>query len=207
MMFKKVTKLMGIIILLFAILPITKVSAENQLEDGIYSIDYVVLHAETDSASIANDYFDKPATLYIEDGEKYIEFTLNHSKWIKELQFPINNEFEHVNIVDENVEKDLRTIQFKLDQDIDSIVEMKMHVLIEEMEPVYDHRYTIRLDFNSDAVELLEDAKERVKESIVDSDTQTDEGNSIPFIVIIIGVLVFILILIFISFKRFKRRK
>lgn len=207
MVFKKINKLIGIIILLFALLPTFSVSAENQLADGIYSIDYVVLHAETDSASIANDYFDKPATLYIENGDKYIEFTLNHSKWIKELQFPRNNKFEHVNIVDENVEKDLRTIQFKLDQDIQSIVEMKMHVLIEEMEPVYDHRYTIRLDFDSDSIDLLEDAKERVKESIVEPNEQTNDDNHMKSIVMIISILVFISILIFISLKLFKRKK
>src|SRR5690625_1752556 len=52
-------------------------------EDGLYSIEYEVLKADSDSTSIGNDYFEKPATLIVEGGEKHIQLTVNHSDYVK----------------------------------------------------------------------------------------------------------------------------
>ena len=132
------------------------VYAENP--DGTFLIDYQVLNSDSDSVSISNDYFDKPATLFIEDGEKYIQFTVNHSEWIKELQTPLGETFVDVDIVSEDKEEDTRTVKFKLEEDLSQPVEFKMHILVESMEPVYDHRYTARFDFDADKMEEIESA-------------------------------------------------
>jgi heme-binding NEAT domain protein len=145
----------------FVVLTLICMSAINvyaESPDGTFLIDYQVLNSDSDSVSISNDYFYKPATLFIEDGEKYIQFTVNHSEWIKELQTPLGETFVDVDIVSEDKEEDTRTVRFKLEEDLSQPVEFKMHILVESMEPVYDHRYTARFDFDADKMEEIESA-------------------------------------------------
>src|SRR5699024_237917 len=59
-----------------------------EVEDGIYEVNYEIIHAENESASIANDYFEKPAVLLVKDGEQYVRFQINHSDYVKEIQLP-----------------------------------------------------------------------------------------------------------------------
>src|SRR5699024_4845675 len=149
----------------------------DDLEDGAYSIEYVILHAETESVSIANDYFEKPATLFIENGERYIQFPLNHSQWTKELQSPLGDSFEHVDVISVDEEEDTRIVEFLLDRDLSDPLEFKMHVLIEEMEPVYDHRYTVRFDFDENTIEPLENVERPESEVTNEDTTETSETS------------------------------
>lgn len=126
------------------------------VEDGVYEIQYELLHASNDSVSIANDYFEKPAIWIVEGDEQYVQLTLNHSEWTKQLQAPVGGEYVDVTVIEEDRENDLRTIQFPLEQSIGEPVEMKMHVLIETMTPVYDHRYTVRLQFDEQSAKRVE---------------------------------------------------
>ncbi len=144
-------------------------SGLDSLKDGVYSLDYVILHAETDSASIANDYFEKPAILIVRGEEHYIRFELNHSEWTKELQFPLGDSFVDVHVIGEDKEENTRVVQFKVDRDLQEPIKFKMHVLIESMDPVYDHRYTIRFSFDLESLEELEE-KEIEKLEIKESD-------------------------------------
>ena len=181
----------------------------DDLEDGAYSIEYVILHAETESVSIANDYFEKPATLFIEDGEKYIQFPLNHSQWTKELEAPLGDSFEHVDVISVDEEEDTRIVEFLLDRDLSDPLEFKMHVLIEEMEPVYDHRYTVRFDFDEDTLEPLENVErpesEQTKEDTSEADEEevaaenatnddSDESSSNNALWIMIGTIVVVVV-------------
>ncbi|MBO1004054.1 NEAT domain-containing protein [Pseudogracilibacillus auburnensis] len=184
---KKTTRLIGVCMILYCIctlmlIPVKKSFAEtslNDLEDGAYSIEYDILHAENDSVSIANDYFDKPATLYVENGEKYIQFHLNHSYWIKELQAPLGDSFVDVGVVSADEEDTTkpedttRVIEFLLDRDLTDPLEFKMHVLIETMDPVYDNHYTVRYDFDESTIEPMEDAEPR-QEPMEQSDNSTE---------------------------------
>lgn len=40
-------------------------TASPKLADGTYTLKYNILKAENDSVSMANDYFEKPAKLYV----------------------------------------------------------------------------------------------------------------------------------------------
>lgn len=171
---------------MFFFIPEKSLFAETDLDDiqdGAYSIDYVILHAETESVSIANDYFEKPATLFVENGEKYIQFPLNHSQWTKELQAPLGDDFVHVDVISTNEEEDTRVVEFKLDRDLTEPLEFKMHVLIETMDPVYDNRYTVRFDFDIESLEQLENVERRISEgddtieSMADNEDEIKEDN------------------------------
>src|SRR5690625_6579680 len=72
---------------LFSFTPTGSVFAAEE-EDGLYSIEYEVLKADSDGTSIGNDYFDKPATLIVEGDEKHIQLTVNHSDYVKSLSGP-----------------------------------------------------------------------------------------------------------------------
>lgn len=223
-----VVNLSKIILLLYVLnfiifTPIHHTLAESDvdnLEDGAYSIEYVILHAETDSASIANDYFEKPATLYVEGDERFIQFALNHSQWTKELQAPSGDDFVDVDVISVDEEEDIRVVEFELDRDLSEPIEFKMHVLIEEMEPVYDHRYTVRFDFDESSMELIEDAPERPtkmeeegtedkeEEAAVAEASQDNNNDSTNMIVwISIVTLVVFVIILFVLFIRKKQKK
>ena len=156
-------------ILMLTIISIPQGKVFAEIADGTYSVDYQILKAENDSVSMANDYFEKPATLFVENGERHIQFTLNHSEWTKELQAPLGGSFVDVDIVSENLGEDTRLVQFKVEEDLSKPLEFKMHVLIETMEPVYDHRYTVRFDFDLDSVEEI--ISTDIKKMEVDSES------------------------------------
>lgn len=50
----------------------TGLTAQAALKDGTYSVDYTVIQGDSDSASMANDYFDKPATVTVNGGNQLL---------------------------------------------------------------------------------------------------------------------------------------
>ncbi|GAE31053.1 heme uptake protein IsdC [Alkalihalobacillus hemicellulosilyticus] len=146
MLLEKISMKLLLLFTFFALLmmPI-QVFASPDLEDGTYTIGYTVLHADNDSASIANDYWEKPATLYVEDGQMKLEMTLNHSSWITEFKTPVNGSFQDVNVIRTDDADDKRVVQFPVD-DLSSPLAAHIHVIVEDIN--YDHSYTIRFDFD-----------------------------------------------------------
>lgn len=165
----------------------------------MYSIDYEILRADNDSVSIANDYFDKPAYIIVQDDKEYIQFSINHSEWTKELQAPLGEDFVDVEVLETNEEEDTRIVQFELDRSIDDPLEFKMHVLIEEMDPVYDHRYTVRFDFDEDSIE---EASEDDVIIVEDGSEADGSSNSIVLWGIILGLLIILVLAIIILKKK-----
>ena len=206
--------MIGKLLLQFAVLALVWTSGVNvhaEDPDETFSIDYQVLNSDSDSASIANDYFEKPAKLFVQNGEKYIQFSINHSEWVKELQAPLGDSFVDVEIISEDEAEDTRIVRFKLEEDLSQPVEIKMHILIESMEPVYDHSYSVRFDFDDTQKEEIESVVSNslvevnnVEEVIATETTDTDnekqdeksEKNSsktIVLIVIVVGIAALLL--------------
>lgn len=205
-------RLYGIALLLTIILSIqlslNVVAQMMEMEDGTYTMDYVILRGDNDSVSIANDYFEKPATLIVENGEQYIQFWINHSQWVKELQSPLGEEFVDVDIVEENEEEDLRLVQFRVARDLNEPIEFKMHVYIDSLEPVYDHRYSVRFDFDLDSLQETEakeifhtnneDDSSESEEAIALQNSNDSDNSSISItmtIVIVIAIILFTLVI------------
>ena len=145
----------------------------TELSNGTYVIEYEMLQADNDSVSIANDYFEKPATLTVDDGAQYIQFTVNRSEWVQVLAAAEGESFANVHVVSEDPETDQRVIAFKVDGDISQPVFMQMHVVVTDMEPAYDHKYTVRLNFDVETMQET-DAPAVVVPS---SKSTTDEGT------------------------------
>ncbi|WP_342513109.1 NEAT domain-containing protein [Sporosarcina sp. FSL K6-1522] len=148
----------------------------TDLAEGTYAVGYEMLQAENDSVSIANDYFEKPATLTIDKDGQYIQFTVNHSEWVKVIQAKDGESFTDVQIVSEDLEQDTRVVAFKVDGDIAEPLLMQMHVVIEEMEPKYDHKYTVRLALDVDTLEATDAPAVVVKATEPSSEEVADKA-------------------------------
>ncbi|MFF2881901.1 heme uptake protein IsdC [Bacillus toyonensis] len=130
--------------LAFLVVPFGQASAK--LADGTYDINYVIQKAENESASMANDYFEKPAKLVVKNGEMKVQVPMNHSAWITEFKAPENGNFVDAKVVSKNEAADKRTVEFKVD-DLSKPLGVKIHVVVPSAN--YDHHYTIRFAFDA----------------------------------------------------------
>lgn len=164
---KKVSLLSGVVALLFTLLFVILPSdiANAEMADGTHEIDYEMKEASSDSTSIADGFFTKPATLTVEDGEQHIQLTVTSSSMIQSLSAPTGE----VDIVDENEEEDTRTVKFRVDQDLSEPLEMEMHIIVPDL---YDMTHTARAVF--DVSELENDEEGNIEED------NTEEVNEEP---------------------------
>lgn len=150
-------------------------AANQNLENGTYTINYKVLKADNDSVSIANDYWEKPATLIVKDGKYTVQVKLNHSSWIKE--FKVNN--VETKVISSDNAANTRVAQFELNQ-VPDLVVSQIHVYIPEEEfpgiGLYDNRYTIRLKFDQNTIQAVQ-SKPEANANATNSAAQND-GNA-----------------------------
>ncbi|WP_186672553.1 NEAT domain-containing protein [Sporosarcina sp. BP05] len=182
------------------------------LSDGTYVVDYEMLQAENDSVSIANDYFEKPAKLTIDKDGQYLQFTLNHAKWVKFIKSVSGESFADVDVVNEDLENDKRVIAFKIDGDVTEPLLMQMHVIIKEMEPSYDHKYSVRLNLDLETMEVTDAPAVVVNTSVaesksVDTNEKQDEPTSNNAVIYMLLAVVAIIAILFVRKTRSLKQK
>src|SRR5690625_1666658 len=126
----------------FVVLPTGSASAS--IADGSYQINYEMKEASSNSTSIADGYFTKPATLTVENGTQYIQLTVTSADMVKSLSAPSGP----VTVVSDN--GDTRTVKFRVDGDLSQPVNMSMHVVVPEeaLPGGYDMEHTARAVFD-----------------------------------------------------------
>ncbi|WP_165972379.1 heme uptake protein IsdC [Paenibacillus piri] len=129
-------------------------AAAAVMSDGTYILDYTIKQADSDSVSMANDYFEKPATVVVTNGEARVQLQMNHSKWITVFKVPNGSGFADANVVSHDSAADTRVVGFKVD-DLTQPVLSKIHVTVESIN--YDHDYTIRFAFDTKSVKPAAD--------------------------------------------------
>ena len=146
------------------------------LEDGEYRVTYSVLKADSDSASMADGYFNKPAKLIVENGVITTQIGLNTSAI---TEFEVNG--KPVTVLSENGESS--TVQFQVNN-LNNPTNGEIHVIVSEQN--YDHWYTIRMSFDENTIEMLSTSDTEEKQSGNNSDqtgntsenvTTTTEGS------------------------------
>lgn len=196
-----------------------------QEEDGYYELDYEVLNADNDSVSVANDYFEKPAVLILENGEKQIQLSINHSQWVVGLEAPQGDDFVDVEVVGEDEADDVRIVQFGVEdeEDFAEPLELKMHIVVDTLDEPYDHHYTARFAFDADSMEevdaplqtMEEDAEapeEKEEEAVPADETEvSDSEDEVPTdnptgTLIVLILLASIVVILLYSFV-FKKKK
>lgn len=139
-------------------------SADADIADGTYEIDYEMIEADNDNTSIADGYFTKPAKLIVENGTKYIQLTVTGADMIKSLSAPSGP----VEVISEDESEDTRTVKFRVDEDLTEPVEMEMHVVVPDL---YDTTHTARAVFDVDDLETAP------SEDRADENANTEGGD------------------------------
>ncbi|GLC87709.1 heme uptake protein IsdC [Lysinibacillus piscis] len=138
---KKIITLMLLISVFFLTIALPQASA--QLADGSHSIQYQVNKPDSNSASIANDYFVKPAKVTVTNGVATVQITLKNSTWITKFQ-PLGG----ATVVNEDKVADTRTVQFTV-KDLSKPIVTAMKIDIDDIN--YHHEYSVALVFNGAA--------------------------------------------------------
>lgn len=128
--------------------------AAEELADGTYTANYFVLKAENDAVSMANDYWEKPATVTVSEGKATVRLMINHSEWVTEFKVPSGSSYTNVKVVSDDKLENKRLVEFAAD--ITNPIMSKIHVTVPEID--YDHDYTIRLVFDNDSFKLIQAA-------------------------------------------------
>jgi hypothetical protein len=148
-------------------------AAAVKLADGTYEVQYTVKKPDDESASIANDYFEKPARVEVNNGEAVVYFQTNHNKWIKSLKYPAGNEGVELEAVDANEAEDTKVIRLPHKNVLEPAA-ILVHVIIDELG--YDQAYTVRLVFETDQLPLLEEPALVVEGESPSSATEASMG-------------------------------
>lgn len=178
------------------------------MEDGIYDIEYEVLTAEATDVSIANDYFDKPATLIVDGEKRWIQLPINHAGWVVGLKTPLNGDFVEVETLEEDEEADKRIIQFLVEEehDLEEPIEINMHIIVDVLEEDYDHHYTTFFDFDEESIS----ERDEPLVEVADAEEKGDESqnrNIYLLISIFVGCIIVILVILLINQKKNKKDK
>lgn len=141
----KVSKtLVFLVAVLFVLFGTSQLASAAEWKDGEYSVSYSVLKADSDSASMADGYFVKPAKIIVKNGAVTAQVSINTSS-IKE--FKVNG--KAVTVLSQSGESS--TVQFAV-PDLTSLTNAEIHVVVDGMD--YDHWYTIRFDFDHSNVSV-----------------------------------------------------
>ncbi len=127
-------------------------TASTKLADGTYTLKYDILKAENDSVSMANDYFEKPAKLYVKKGQMTMQIKLNHSEWTTGFKVDYKGKIIDTKVIHKDAKTDTRTVQFPITT-VNSPLISKIHVTVPAYN--YDHDYTIRFAFDSKSVKKV----------------------------------------------------
>ena len=113
------------------------------IADGTYSVNYQVNKPGSNSASMANDYFLKPAKLTVNNGKMTMQLTIKKSAWVTEFNPPGG-----AKLISTNEAADQRVVQFSLSNA--NLVTIGMKIDIDDID--YHHAYSVDFVFDSSAL-------------------------------------------------------
>lgn len=146
--------------------------SDAQLADGTYEMNYTVLQGDSDSVSMANDYFDKPATVTIGNGATNVQLQLNHSAWI--TNFQVGNT---ITLVSSNTDLDTRVVSFAVSGISDPIAST-IKVYIDNESLNYHHEYSIRLKFDESSAVLISEEESTAGIHDISNETSGSTTNN-----------------------------
>ncbi|MBG9910157.1 cell surface protein [Bacillus xiamenensis] len=144
-------------------------SAQNQLKDGVYRINYSVLKGDEDEASRMNQYFSHPASLTVKNGKQTISFTVKDHTSVASLKTEKNGSYQEVKTVSTDQAKNTRVVSFDV-ADLTKAVKGNVHIVVAAAH--YDQTYDIRFQFDSNSIAPLKDG-EVEEETPASSETPT----------------------------------
>lgn len=130
------------------------------IADGTYDVNYQVNKPGSNSASMANDYFLKPAKLIVNNGKMTMQITIKNSSWVTEFNPPGG-----AKVTSRNDAADQRIVQFPVSNA--NLVTIPMKIDIDEID--YHHGYSVDFVFNTSGLPeaKVEEPKAPVKQEPV----------------------------------------
>lgn len=125
------------LVLSFVVLPIDSASAA--IADGTYKVQYEVKKSGSNSTSIADGYFSKPATVTVSGGKATVQITLTGAEMIKSLSV----QGTPVTVVSDS--GSTRVVKFNVSGDLSKRIPMSMHIVVPDM---YDTTHSADLVMN-----------------------------------------------------------
>lgn len=134
-----------VLVLTLVFAPVDQASA--QIADGTYQVSYEMKEANNNNTSIADGYFQKPATVTVSGGTATVQFTVTSADMVKGLSVSGSS----MNVVGES--GDTRTYSFQTSvSNLSNPVSMGMHIIVPKgtpgLEAGYDRQHTARAIFN-----------------------------------------------------------
>jgi len=151
-----VRKLLTVVVmsLLLVFLGTSHATAATALEDGEYTINYEILRGDTkdDSTSLADGYWNKPAKVFVKDGNITVQTTINQHAWVVAFATQYNGKMVDAKVVSTNEKANSRVTEFKVNNFEDMLLS-DMTVEIPEMD--YFHSYEVRFKFYPDSLKTV----------------------------------------------------
>ncbi|MGE7090159.1 heme uptake protein IsdC [Lysinibacillus sp. NPDC048646] len=156
--------------------------ASAQLADGTHSVKYQVNKPDSSSASIANDYFVKPAKVTVKNGTATVQITLKNSAWITKFQPPGG-----ASVVSEDKSADTRVVQLTV-KDLTKPVVTSMKIDIDDIN--YHHEYSVSLVFEvtsagSSTATIANDTKSPTPTTSESQVSNPQTSDATPYLLIV----------------------
>ncbi|MGG6840871.1 UNVERIFIED_CONTAM: NEAT domain-containing protein [Mammaliicoccus sciuri] len=123
-----------------------KVEAAEEQASAVESktIDFVVNKDKSNEVSYMDQYMVKPAKVYFENGETYVEMTLKSASYWKSFELYDESGAIAIQTVKEDHQADTKIIKFKVKPDSQSLTS-KVHIVVPAIN--YDNKYTTHVNF------------------------------------------------------------
>ncbi|MCJ0923521.1 NEAT domain-containing protein [Mammaliicoccus sciuri] len=123
-----------------------KVEAAEEQASAVESktIDFVVNKDKSNEVSYMNQYMVKPAKIYFENGDTYVEMTLKSASYWKSFELYDESGAIAIQTVKEDHQADTKVIKFKVKPGSQSLTS-KVHIVVPAIN--YDNKYTTHVNF------------------------------------------------------------
>ncbi|MFU1790187.1 NEAT domain-containing protein [Mammaliicoccus sciuri] len=123
-----------------------KVEAAEEQASAVKSktIDFVVNKDKSNEISYMDQYMVKPAKVYFENGETYVEMTLKSAYYWKSFELYDESGAIAIQTVKEDDQADTKIIKFKVKPGCQSLTS-KVHIVVPAIN--YDNKYTTHVNF------------------------------------------------------------
>ena len=163
---KQLLSMLMLVLVLFTVLPTASHAAHA---NGTYDVSYQVNKPSSSDASIANDYFLKPAKVTVNDGAYTVQLTIKNSSWVSEFNPPGGG-----SVVASNPDADTRTIRFTTSS-IERVT-ISMKIDIDDID--YHHAYSVDFLFDVSAIPTAQATTSNTSNASTTNEATTNTSTS-----------------------------
>lgn len=161
--------------------PTTNTNNSNSKSNELcQTLNFQVQKDKTNDVSHMDQYVQHPGKVIKKDDKYYFQITLDNASWWKSFRFFDENETElPTTVVDDNTEKDTKTVNMEVTPGMNNIIS-KVHIVIPALK--YDHEYTTHIELES-VIPSIEDpeptaTQNQAKQNDNMNVEQPDAGNN-----------------------------